>query len=166
MDEWVDALVGEDGCSMMSLDGMPISVTAVRKSADEPDLMRVLPGCQLPEDISGAPNRPNVLMFADGEVDDTIITQQSGKFDCWLASLDSDAKLVVVEIGAGTAVATIRYCAESTASRFRNSTFVRINLDDYGLPFGDNYRDDLSVPLGALDALSRIDKVIDALDDK
>ena len=57
-------------------------------------------------------------------------------------------KLLVIEIGAGTAIPTVRYECEST-----DATVIRINpRDAHG---GGNV---ISVPLGALDALQRIEQ--------
>ena len=63
-----------------------------------------------------------------------------------------DDQLVVVEMGAGIAVPTVRYQGEQLA-RERNARLVRINPRDPEAPEGE-----ISLSLRALEALSAIDK--------
>jgi hypothetical protein len=63
--------------------------------------------------------------------------------------------LVIIECGAGTAVPTVRLFSESAAERW--GTLIRINPSEPEVPDGQ-----IGIPLGALEALERIDEVIQA----
>jgi len=72
--------------------------------------------------------RPNILMFNDYAWVSTRTDAQQVRMREFLSKLISrDARLLVVEIGAGLAVPTVRYQSERLASRFGNATLVRIN---------------------------------------
>jgi hypothetical protein len=60
-------------------------------------------------------------------------------------------KLVVVEMGAGIAVPTVRYQGEQLV-RERNARLVRINPRDPEVPEGE-----ISLSMGALEALRAIE---------
>lgn len=94
--------------------------------------------------------RPNVLMFGDGYWLEDRTERQHARYGNWLRSLGSDRgpKLAIVEIGAGTAVPTVRYECES-----QFGTLIRINPRDPLVPAGG-----ISVPLGGLEALKQIDE--------
>ncbi len=93
--------------------------------------------------------RPNILMFGDSEWDPSRTEAQSAGFRRWLESLRG-SRLVVVECGAGTAIATVRRVCEDLAHRF-DGTLVRINPREPEVPAGH-----LSLPLGALEAIQAI----------
>lgn len=155
--EWEPAWVSDDGgvCD----ESGPLTANGVRRPGGE-DLFRVREGCPLPTDAVGRALRPNVLMFGDWGVNRDRIDQQGDQFEKWKASLPQSVKLVVVEIGAGEAVRTIRGIAERTTRSFENSSFVRINLED---PTIRGIGDHVCVPvgsLGALDVLTRIDALL------
>ena len=65
-------------------------------------------------------------------------------------------RLVVIELGAGLAVSTIRRMSESIVEQSANATLIRINPRDADVPRQDHPKY-LSVPLGGLDALQQID---------
>lgn len=73
----------------------------------------------------GALARPNVLMFNDGAWVDAVRREQQPRFDRWLEGVRGKS-LVILEIGAGTAVPTIRRLGERLAQRAR-TRLVRIN---------------------------------------
>ena len=73
--------------------------------------------------------RPNVLMFNDVGFAPKKYKEQRQRYEEWVDSLPIDAKVVVIEVGAGLAVPTVRNEAESMARRLK-ATLVRINLDD------------------------------------
>jgi hypothetical protein len=107
---WTPATVGDDGASLFSAGGSgePVAVRAVRRPGGR-DLTRVAAGGALPRcGATGAAARPNVLMFGDGEVNCGRIKEQQARFRAWADALPRGARLAVVEIGAGTAVPTIR----------------------------------------------------------
>jgi NAD-dependent SIR2 family protein deacetylase len=102
------------------------------------------PGC-------GALARPNVLMFGDWGWLPERTEGQEKRFGDWVGSLD-DARLVVVEIGAGTAVPTVRMTSEQLARR-PGATLIRINVREPQVP-GDH----IAIALGGLEALTRINE--------
>ena len=59
-------------------------------------------------------------------------------------------KLAVIEIGAGTAIPTVRSISERTATRYEG-TLIRINPREPEVPVGH-----LGIPLNAAEGLRRI----------
>ncbi len=97
----------------------------------------------------GSLARPNVLMFGDfGWLPDRT-TAQEQRFASWMSGL-GDARLAIVEIGAGTAVPTVRMTSEQLARR-PGATLIRINVREPQVP-----RDHIGIPLGGLEALRGI----------
>ncbi len=105
-----------------------------------------LPTC----DRCGALLRPAILMFGDGHWEDSIANAQHRRLQQWLVGLPDDARLVVVECGAGTAIPTVRYTGERLQS-MRKATLVRINPRESNGPRGT-----ISIAMGARDALRAI----------
>jgi len=64
--------------------------------------------------------------------------------------------VAVVEIGAGTAIPTVRVTSEAVASRC-NGALIRINPRDNHIPAGMDEAMSVSVATGCLDAVTRID---------
>ena len=91
--------------------------------------------------------RPNILMFGDGSWVPDRTEAQVRAYLRWLESIHG-ARLVVVELGAGLTVPTVRYEAES-----HEGTLIRINPRESGTPPGD-----ISIPVGALEGLVEIDR--------
>ena len=102
-----------------------------------------LPRC--PE--CGAMARPNVLMFVDGAWVAKERNEQERRYRSWLASVRG-RRLVVLELGAGTAIATIRMLGERLAAERERVTLVRINPQA-------SAEDEPAIPIrmGALEAL-------------
>ena len=97
----------------------------------------------------GSLARPNVLMFGDfGWLPDRTSAQEQ-RFTSWISGL-GDARLVIVEIGAGTAVPTVRMTSEQLARR-PGATLIRINLREPQVP-----TDHIGIALGGLEALQKI----------
>ncbi|NPA11427.1 MAG: NAD-dependent deacetylase [Epsilonproteobacteria bacterium] len=90
--------------------------------------------------------RPNILMFSDLRFVDVRVNAQLVRFKNWLDDIYS--KLVIIEIGAGKAVPTVRMMSEDIRDRF-NAKLIRIN------PYEADGAD-ISIPLGALEALKKI----------
>jgi NAD-dependent SIR2 family protein deacetylase len=103
----------------------------------------------------GALCRPNILMFGDWGWDSQRTDSQIERLNSWIKSL-GNAKLVVIECGAGQAVPTVRVSCENLA-RDLGGTLVRINPREPGVPAGQ-----LSIPLNALDALLSLDARINS----
>jgi NAD-dependent SIR2 family protein deacetylase len=94
--------------------------------------------------------RPNILMFSDLRFVDKRVELQSARFEYWLSQIDD--KLVIIEIGAGKAVPTVRLMSERIRRKFA-ATLIRINpLESEGA--------DIEIKKGALEALREIRKFI------
>lgn len=104
------------------------------------------PGC-------GSLARPNVLMFGDGGWEPARTTRQEARLREWLERIEG-AALVVIEIGAGEAIPTVRWTCERAAAR-ADGRLIRINPRDTRVPPGE-----IGVALGALEGLRRIDEAI------
>ncbi len=100
----------------------------------------------------GGMARPNVLMFGDaGWVPDRTDAQQAA-LEAWLANvLQERAKLVVVELGAGTALPTVRDFSEEVAREF-GGTLIRINPREAEVPAGHH-----GLAFGAMEGLRKLD---------
>ena len=95
--------------------------------------------------------RPNILMFGDWNWVSHRTTQQVARLQKWLENLNSfNAKLAIIEIGAGLTVPTVRYKSQRTG-RNLNSTLIRINPRDYHVCQGA-----IGLPLGAMEGINRI----------
>lgn len=66
--------------------------------------------------------RPNILMFGDADWIDTRTEEQYARFDAWRSTFE---RLLVVEIGAGTAVPSVRMFGER-----QGAPLIRINPDE------------------------------------
>jgi len=104
-----------------------------------------LPSCP----TCGALARPNVLMFGDWGWQPGRTTGQEYRFSTWIGDL-SEARLTIVEIGAGTAVPTVRITSEQLARR-PGATLIRINVREPQVP-GDH----VGIAMGGLEALREI----------
>lgn len=100
----------------------------------------------------GAMARPNVLMFSDGRWLWKRRNEQDERFEAWLATLEN-ARLVVVECGAGNAIPTVRRMSETLQRA--GADLIRINPRESEGPEGT-----LGLPMGALEALRAIDQNI------
>ena len=95
--------------------------------------------------------RLNILMFGDWAWLDKRTRAQQQRFMLWLENLEeSGARFAVVELGAGTAIPTVRLTSERLAEKLRG-TLVRINLREATVP--DHA---IGLPLGALEGVQRL----------
>jgi len=130
-----------DNCQGMiwSADETQIEITDGFRALDP------LPGCP----ICAAMARPNILMFGDWMWESHRTDAQSKNLQTWLAELEEKgAKLAIVEMGAGTAVPTVRHTSEQIAARF-DVPLIRINPRE---SFGAQ----IELPMGALEALDQM----------
>lgn len=99
----------------------------------------------------GSLARPNVLMFGDGNWVSARAGPQQSHYQHWLASTRGRS-LVIVELGAGTAIPTVRRFGEALVAERTRTALVRIN------PLASE-TDDLTIPIrmGALEALMAIE---------
>ncbi len=88
--------------------------------------------------------RPNIYLFDDWEWLDSRSKFQNLRLNAWLAKV---SRLVIIEIGAGTAIPTVRRFGERLGQRL-----IRINPRDAGAANPQTQ----CIPLGALAALEKI----------
>lgn len=104
----------------------------------------------LPTDpVSGMLARPNILMFNDALWNSAVTGAQQQRYRDWLAAIRG-ARLVVVEIGAGSAIPTVRQQSERLISS-HGAKLIRINLREADVPPGH-----LGLACGALAGLQMI----------
>mmetsp|Transcript_3962 Transcript_3962/g.15266 ORF Transcript_3962/g.15266 Transcript_3962/m.15266 type:complete len:121 (+) Transcript_3962:281-643(+) len=100
-------------------------------------------------------------MFNDYGINLDRNERQEREFRRFESTLPRECRLVIVEIGAGHAVPTIRMRSEETAHRFPSSVLIRINLDDDEFPRALR-RQGIALPLGALEALELLRNAVEA----
>jgi len=123
------------------------SDTQVRVDEASFEAQGALPPCP----NCGAIARPNILMFGDWGWNAQRSDAQEQRFGQWLESLKSaGASLVIVELGAGEAVPTVRMTSEQIA-RALEATLIRINPRDDAVPQGQ-----YALRLGALEGVKRL----------
>jgi len=94
--------------------------------------------------------RPNILMFSDFYFVENRVNKQLKNLKNWLSRIDD--KLVIIEIGAGKAVPTVRNFSENIRYNF-NATLIRINPRE-------SEGADISISEGALSALEKIENYL------
>src|SRR5512142_1716353 len=97
--------------------------------------------------------RPNILMFGDSAWLDRRTAAQRSRLEAFLDEV-SGVRLLVVELGAGTGIPTIRMTSERLARR-GDAFLVRINPREPEAP-----PPALSIPVGALEGLAGIDAAL------
>jgi NAD-dependent SIR2 family protein deacetylase len=100
----------------------------------------------------GAVSRPNILMFGDFSWLDGRTAAQREWFEEFLQD-EAGRRLLVVELGAGSAIPTIRWTSERLGRG--DACVVRINPREPGIA-----PPHLSIAAGALEALSAIDAAL------
>lgn len=110
-----------------------------------------LPKCT----VCGGLARPNVLMFGDGTWSPGRTSAQQIRFRLWLKGL-ARGHLAVIELGAGSAVPTVRHTAEQI-SRAAGARLIRVNPNEPEAPDAA-----LSLRMGALEALRALDGYLNA----
>lgn len=93
--------------------------------------------------------RPNILMFADAAWVDDRSRRQQQRFEAWLGRVQ---RPVVVEVGAGTHVPSVRHLSHTLVLR-HGARLVRINPREPQVPSSR----DVGLAMGALDALQAIE---------
>ena len=91
----------------------------------------------------GCISRPNILMFGDWSWVGSRSIKQEEKYYSWINSIRAtNKKLAIIEIGAGTAIPTIRLQGENVAKSSKGHKLIRIN--PYNAPKNqDNFSKDL-----------------------
>lgn len=102
--------------------------------------------------------RPNILMFGDWSWLGHRTEVQQERFSKWLNELGkSSAKLAVVELGAGSAIPTVRYTSERVVERL-GGALIRINPREHEVPGGH-----IGLPFSAADGIGRICHCVESL---
>ncbi|MDM0113657.1 Sir2 family NAD-dependent protein deacetylase [Variovorax sp. J22R133] len=100
----------------------------------------------------GGMARPNVLMFGDGGWIDAREQAQALRMQRWLASV---TRPVVIELGAGTAIPSVRHFSQRVVHACRGR-LIRINPRESTVPTPH----DVGLPMGAVEALDAIAGVL------
>ncbi len=97
--------------------------------------------------------RPNILMFNDLGWEHERTIQQERRFNNWLNELEDEGKkLAIIEIGAGTAISTVRRKGELIAKNYKNSKLIRVNPREYMISENLGF----SVALGGLEGVKKL----------
>lgn len=99
----------------------------------------------------GTVARPNILMFGDWNWLPYRTDEQSRRMKKWLKKIyDEKMNLVVVEMGAGESVPTVRMKSEHVV-QMHGGTLIRINPRDYSVP-----SQHIGIPLGGAEGIEQI----------
>lgn len=109
----------------------------------------------------GAMARPNVLMFGDWSWSPVRTTIQCKREDEWLGAIGDHQRVVVIELGAGTAIPSDRNFSQRITYEF-GGRLARINQREFQVLSGV----DVGLSLGSLEALRGIDEVLEAMTDE
>jgi NAD-dependent SIR2 family protein deacetylase len=130
-------------CSQLiweNVDEIPVDLSTMR-------------ACSIPLCLRcGGVARPNILMFGDRSWISTRSDRQHAKFH-WFLDEECIEPVVVVEIGAGTAIPTIRKLSEGLGRELR-ANVIRINPGE-----SDITMPHISISRGALETLKEIEAV-------
>jgi len=108
-----------------------------------------IPQCKFCEAVA----RPNILMFGDWSWDGSRSDEQEDRFYTWMQTIKKEKKqLAIIEIGAGTAIPTIRNSGERFAKNNKNMKLIRINPRHFYL----NKYIGWSIPSGAVEGLKKL----------
>ncbi len=100
----------------------------------------------------GGMARPNILMFGDWDWIEQRQQQQAIRQEDWLGKL---RRPLVIELGAGTAVPTVRRFSQYIVTHY-GARLLRINVREPQVSFAQ----DVGLPLGALEALTAINALL------
>ena len=123
-------------------DGQAVAIEETSFRAQNP-----LPKCKKCKRLA----RPNILMFWDSSWLSGRTEAQHERFSKWLNELHAaSAKVVVIELGAGSAIPTVRHTSEQVAGRL-GGKLIRINPREAEVPNGH-----IGLTLGALEGIAKI----------
>jgi NAD-dependent SIR2 family protein deacetylase len=95
--------------------------------------------------------RPNIMMFGDWAFNQKRSLSQQVKLQSWVRdNVVNKNKIVIIEIGAGKDVPTVRNFSDDIMNQY-DASLIRINPRDY-----DGNTGTIQIPLGALEALEKI----------
>jgi len=117
--------------------------------------------CQLTNDFPTCPHcggmaRPNILMFGDWHWQSQMQDEKEQKLMAWLKQVRN---LAIIELGAGTAVPSVRNYGEKLVrySGDKDVSLLRVNLREPEVP---NLLNCYGISLGAMDALQKLDNIL------
>ncbi len=123
-------------------DGVQVNIDMERFRAKPP-----LPACP----YCGKVARPNILMFNDWQWVEHRTEDQERRMNAWLSEVYKNGyRLVVLEMGAGIAVPTVRLTCERVAWD-AEARLIRINPREYSVPSGQ-----IGLACGAKEGLEQI----------
>mgnify|MGYP001766121065 CR=1 FL=1 len=122
----------------------PASEVMPEVDEDQCRLVSPLPVCR----DCGELARPNILMFGDWSWQDHRTQAQQLRLNAWLAGV---SRPVVIELGAGTNIPTVRRFGEAL-----DAPLIRINPTEPAVV----HRRDVSLAMGALETLREIDAAL------
>jgi NAD-dependent SIR2 family protein deacetylase len=100
--------------------------------------------------------RPNILMFGDWNWQHEREQEQRQREAQWLEKVIHNLwNVVVIELGAGTAIPSVRYFSEQTSQQY-GARIIRINPREFQVPS----KSDVGIPMGSLEALMGIDAAL------
>ncbi len=102
----------------------------------------------------GKVSRPNILMFGDWSWLPGRTHLQEAEFKNFLDE-HSGKKIAIIEMGAGTAIPTIRATSERVGWKYPDATVIRINVREPEIK-----RPHISLACGALEGLKEIDSLL------
>lgn len=104
---------------------------------------------------------PNILMFSDFDFLSDITDAQEERYHSFIENLNKkQVPFVVIEIGAGHAVPTIRITSEQLVDSSKQATLIRINPTDSDVPDSDKF---ISLPVAGLEGLTAISEALSEL---
>ena len=103
------------------------------------------------------PIRPNILMFGDSTWNPDRSDHQEKEYHNWLNE-HLNCRVVIIEMGAGTAIPSVRYAGEQMLNQNPQASLIRINPRESEIAPQYQSRG-VSLAMGALDALSQINQV-------
>lgn len=130
------------------------SVADFKPEVDEETcrLLNAPPSCPL----CGSLARPNILMFGDWNWLSQRSQSQQQREAQWLGAIaDSGARVVIVEMGAGTAIPSVRHFSHHVIYE-NGARLIRINPHESQVPSSK----DVGIAAGSLEALVHIDLAI------
>ena len=108
-----------------------------------------IPECKYCSSIA----RPNILMFGDGKWNEKRTNQQERHYYSWISSVRSSGKkMVIIEIGAGSTIPTIKNEGDRLARTSDTIKLIRINPRDYEV----DLKVGIGIPFGGYDGLKKL----------
>ncbi|WP_348652992.1 Sir2 family NAD-dependent protein deacetylase [uncultured Sulfurimonas sp.] len=108
---------------------------------------KTLPQCGNCKELS----RPNILMFGDWSFIGKRTDNQAREFHNWTMK-NKGKKIVIIEIGAGSAVPTIRSFGDRFSRMEEGATLIRINPREYDVTGEKN----ISIEAGGLEGIKQV----------